>query len=339
VTEIVTGERLDAERLAWVGELYGAADPKYRDREFLQHLLLHGPAGPALHAFAIADERPVGHCAVVPLPARRGPSALRTGKLEALFVAPSHRGRRPDGEIVVQSLLTRLYALADARDVDLVHAYVTAAVGRVTGFDPLAVGERSLVAVLAPRGAPVPRRVVGIGQHGVQAAGGLIAARGRRPRVIVRRPTASDIDLADAPSPPAGRWTSLARDVWDWYCASPVIRVVELDGRDGSRALVQVARSGGEAVRLAAWRPARAGLRPALLLVDALVRLARRSGAAALRFQPWDSPAADGALVTACRLLGLVRRDDLTTLWVRTADAELRRADAVTPTPVFYLGF
>ena len=52
MTEILTVAGLDDERVRWVADLYGNADPKYRDRAFLEHLLLRNPIGPSLHAFA-----------------------------------------------------------------------------------------------------------------------------------------------------------------------------------------------------------------------------------------------------------------------------------------------
>ena len=64
-----------------------------------------------------------------------------------------------------------------------------------------------------------------------------------------------------------------------------------------------------------------------------------KSGLGSLRFQPWESPAANGDLRRACRLLGFIRRDDFTTLYVHTRDPELARADAVVTTPLLYLGF
>jgi GNAT superfamily N-acetyltransferase len=341
MAEIAVAEGLEPERLGWVADLYGRADPKYRRRELLDHLFSRGPLGAALHAFALDAGRPVGHCAVVPLPARRGSVWFRSGKLEALFVAESHRGRRSNGEVVARSLLTRLYEFADERGVELIYAYVTPRVGRVTGFAPVSVGARSLVAFLGPGSRR--RAVTGALAHVQRVARetGYAAARARgHPGGAVLRPlTKDDVDLAAAPLPTPDRWTSVAQDAWDWYRRSPVLRVLELEGRDGSRALVQMPGAAGEAVRLVGWQSASRGLGSALLLVGALGRLARHSGAAVVRFQPWPAEAGDGALARACRLVGFVPRNDFTTLWIRAADAALTRTSAVVPSPVFYLGF
>jgi len=80
-------------------------------------------------------------------------------------------------------------------------------------------------------------------------------------------------------------------------------------------------------------------VRAAARLLAAAAGVAHETHAPTLRFQPWPSEAGDGDLSRACRMLGFVRRADQTTLWVRARDPELVRADAVFPSPLFYLGF
>lgn len=338
---------LEPRRLGWIAELYGRADPKYRRPEILDHLFARGPAGPSLHAFALDGGRAVGHCAVIPQRARHGTDELRCGKLEALFVEESHRGRRAGEEPLVRALLARLYAFADERELALVHALVTPRVGRITGFTPLAgVGERTFVAVMRPRRLAVaelrsPRNALADMQaavRGVAYALARAAARGQA-EVTLRPPAAEDVDLAEGPPPPQGRWTLVAGEAWDWYRASPLLRVLQIAGPHGCRALIQVPGAAHEPLRLIGWRPVRTGLLPALLLIGAAGRVARGGGAATLRFQPWASRAGDGALGRACRQLGFVPRSDLTTLWVRCHDPELARPEAVVATPLFYLAF
>jgi hypothetical protein len=329
MVEIATFEGpLPPERLRWVADLYGRADAKFRRTDVLEHLYTQSPAGAGLHAFVLDAGRAVGHASVVPLPARLGGEPLRSGKLEALFVEKPYRVARLGGEWTIRALLARLYALADESGIAVVHAYATPRIGRVIGFDRLeGVGARSLSAVVTPRDQV--ERVLAAGQRLAQSAGG-------RERGALREATTSDADLAAAPAPPDGRWTSLAADAWDWYRASPLVRVLEL--RD-SRALVQLPGKPLEALRLVGWAPERRGLPPALALLAALGRLGRREGAGTIRFQPWASPAANGELRRACRLLGFVARPELTTLWVRSRDPALARADAVVSTPLFTLGF
>jgi hypothetical protein len=319
---------LEPERLRWVADVYGRADPKFRRTDVLEHLYTRSPAGGGLHAFALDDGRPVGHCSVVPMPARRGTAPLRSGKLEALFLEEQYRGRRPNGEPVVRELLTQLYAFADEHELDVVHAYATPRIGRIIGFDPLeGVGAPSRVAIVLAR-----RRA----ERALASAQWIARAVVRNGEPLLREARADDLDLVAADPPAAGRWTSLAEDAWDWYRSSPLVRVVELAG---SRALVQIPGKAGEPVRLIGWRPERAGLRPAAALLASLARVAEREHAGAVRFQPWESPAANGDLRRACRLLGFVTRRDVTTLWVRARDPALARADAVVSTPLFSLGF
>src|SRR5438128_6765989 len=152
MVEIVTLEGpLDASRLRWIADLYGRVDPKYAEPTFLEHLFSSAPAGPALHAFAIADERPVGHCAVVPMLAGNDVRTLLCGKVEALFVDESYRGRRAGAQPVALQMRDRLYELASEKGIELLHAYVRPEVGRILDLNPLRVGKPSLVAVARPR--------------------------------------------------------------------------------------------------------------------------------------------------------------------------------------------
>jgi hypothetical protein len=334
VTEILTVAGPSSEQVDWVASLYGQADPKYRDRAFLEHLFLRNPVGASLHAFAVDGDRPVGHCCVVPTPGRLGSATLRAGKLEALFIEESHRGRREGQQPVVATLFERLYAFVDEQGLELVHALATPEIGRVIRFTPLhGVGERSYVAAATPR--TLPTRTLATAQSLLLE----VEAAGTDSQFELRPPRQADVDLAEARSAAEGRWTVDPADAWSWHVDSPLLRVLEIVGRHGSRALVQLPGSPWEPFRLVGWRPDRPGVRSALALVRAAGRAARASGAATLRCQPWYSPAANGALERACRIAGFVRRPDLTTVWVRTGRPELARSDAVVPTPSLYLGF
>jgi hypothetical protein len=340
---VVVEGPLDDERLGWVKGLYGRADAKYLRPEVLHHLLAASPAGPALHAFAVDGERAVAHCAVVPMRGRLGTDELRCGKLEALFVDEAYRGRRAGGTPLAIVLLDRLYDFADEKGFQLLHAYVQPAVGRVTRFTPLeGVGRRSLVAVTTPGpGRSRAEALLAVGQRAVRESAYAGARAAARPPggTELRPPADADLDLVDAPAPPPGRWTVLASDAWAWHRESPLLRVLQIHGARGCRALVQLPGRPGESVRLIGWRPERAGVLPAIQLLGAAGRVARETGAATLRFQPWSAPGGDGALERACRMLGFVPRDDLTTLWVRARDPALVRREAVVPTPLFSLAF
>ena len=341
MVEVVTLEGpLEPARLRWIADLYGNADPKLRRDDVLEHLFLRSPAGAGLHAFALDGARPIGHFAVVPLQTRLGGDGLRSGKVEALWVEPDHRGRQPGGELVVGAMLERLYAYADECGFELLHGLLTPRIGSILRLRPLGnVGEPSLVAAVssdALAGRTAGRALAGA-QHALRGLAG-VAARSARD-ATVREATGEDADLASAAMPPAGRWTVLADDAWDWYRSSPLVRVLQVPGRSGSRALVQLPGVPGQALRVIGWRPARPGFRPAFALLSAAGRLAHETGAGTVRFQPWPSPAGGGALQRACRLLGFVPRNDLTSLWVRASDPALERIEAVVPTPLLYLAF
>lgn len=337
MVEVVAVEGpLEPDRLGWVADLYGAVDPKYRQREFLDNLFARGPAGPALHAFAIDDGAPVGHAAVVPTPARRGSATLRAGKVEALVVAASHRGKRGEGPPVVRLMLDALYELADARGFELLHAYALPHVGRTIRFIRLdEVAPPSLVALLKPSGTGATgaaERLLATAQGSARAVARLVGARA--PGSIVRDVAAGDAGLLETPPLLGGAWAVVADGAVDWYASSPYVRILEPG--DGSRALVQLPGSGRGALRVAAWDSPSPGIRSALVVLDAAARLARESGAATLRLQ---IARPDPSLRRAARALGFVERNDLSTLWVRTADPALATAKAVVSTPSLYLGF
>lgn len=324
---------LPRDELRWVADLYGRADPKYRRDDVLEHLFLQSPAGPGLHAFSLDAGRPVGHCSVVPMRARRGGEEILCGKLEALYLEPEYRGVQPDGSRIVRSLLDTLYAFAFGRGIVLIHAYVSPPVGRVIEFEALpGIGERTFVAWLPAAGTATITRAFAAAQRAARAAA---AAAGTVP-IVLRQARPDDVDLVEAPLPRDGRWGIAAADSWDWFSRSPLVGVCDTDG---GRALVQIPASPLDPLRLVAWRPELRGLGAAIRLLRGLARVAADTGARSIRFQPWASSAADGDLRRACRLLGFVRRDDFTTLYVRTQQPELARADAVVPTPLLYLGF
>jgi hypothetical protein len=337
VVEVVTAEGpLEEARLGWVADLYGEVDPKYRDLTYIENLFSRGPAGPALHAFATDDRVPVGHAAVVPTPARRGRGTLRAGKLEALVVEASHRGSRGEGPPVVRLMLDALYALADARGFEVIHAYVLPRVGRTIRFTRLdGVAAPSLVSLLKPTRTGAKGRaewLLATAQRSARAIAGLGGARASAR--IVRPVAAGDSGLLKTPSLQAEAWAIVADGALDWYASSPYLRILEPG--DGARALVQLPGSPRDALRVAAWESPSPGIGSALVLLDAAARLGRESDAATLRLQ--FAPL-DPSLRRAARALGFVERNDLSTLWVRTADPDLARPDAVRATPSLYLGF
>src|SRR5689334_523725 len=103
---------LDDERLEWLTRIYGPVDAKYRSLEYVRRQFVDNPFGWSAHVFAVAGGEPVGHCGVVPFKARLGGQPVTVGKLEALAVAPEHRGRRGDGGSLATDILRMLYPYA-----------------------------------------------------------------------------------------------------------------------------------------------------------------------------------------------------------------------------------
>lgn len=337
---------LDDERLGWIAALYGRVDAKYRSNTYLRHLLEANPCGWSLHAFALDGARAVGHCCVVPLPARRARRELLSGKVEAYVVEEAYRARTtgPDDTLLAVELLRRLYEFADGNGIEVLHAFATPELGilhRMLGFRRLDVGERSLVRLTEPRAAGA----IGGALYATQSALGEAIYAGARSAARVWRTPAlrplSDDDavLAEAEPGDETAWTISGTDAWPWYAGSNLLGVLEIPGRAGSRALVRTADGSAEGFRILGWRPTRPGLLPALLLLGAASRLARRQRASALRFQPWHGRSGDGSLARAARVLGFVPRADFSTLYVRSADPELARAANVRLTPFFYTTF
>ena len=341
--DVVTVEGpLEPERLRWIADLYGQADPKYRQLEFLDHLYTQSPAGPGVHAFVVDDGVAVGHCSVIPTPAMLGLDRLRCGKLEALFLEKQFRSRRIDGKPLVHAMLDRLYEFTDELGYRLLHALATPEIGRIIQFEALeGVGRPTFASLLPGAGRGARQAALGTAQGAAIGLGSSFArlAAGRLGQATLRPASAADADLVEVPSPPPKAWTPVVAETWDWYRTSPLVRVLEVPGNRGSRALVQVPAAPHEPVRLVGWRPVRPGVVPGVLLLAALRRLAQHARASSLRFQPWPSSVADGSLALACRLLGFVPRNDLTTLWVRARDPELARTESVVSSPLFYLGF
>jgi hypothetical protein len=348
---------LEDGRLTWIADLYGRADAKYRALPYLRNRFVENPFGWSLHAFALDGETPVGHCAVVPMKARMGTRAPVTGKVEALFIEEPYRGevRLADGSerMLAVALLSALYAFADESGIEVLHAYANADLGvlhRLLGCRRLSVGEATYVAVTRPiefaeRTSSLARKAAGVGLFAGQTAlressylaARLLARSWNGP--LLREGADDDAELGE--TAPAGdrRWTISGSDSWSWYLGSGLIRILTVPGPAGCRAVVLLPEGGGGALRIVSWSPRRTGLLPALLLLGAAGRLGRRVGAATLRFQPWPSQTGNGTLARACKLLGWIRREDFTTLYVRSRSRALVEGDPIALTPYFYVTF
>jgi hypothetical protein len=332
---------LDDERLGWIVDLYGPVDSKYRSLEYVRHQFVDNPFGWSAHVFAHDGMRAVGHSGAVPFRARYGADAIVAGKIEAVTVDQAYRGRREgDGGSVATDILSALYPFGLENGMDVLFGLAPEGVARVHAR----AGCR-----LIPLDAPAYTMVVDAGAWGAhersgrrrRAAAGLgqaqrilVASHGPPPPADVRAPTAADEDLAAA-ADVAGRWTIHGIDAWDWFAGSGVLKVLEVPGRNGSRALVRLVDEEGALVQIVAWLPRRPGIRPAVTLLRVAARIARQRGAPTLRFQPWKGDAPEATLGRACALLGFVRRPEAD-LVLFASDA---RYDSVHLTPFFYVTF
>jgi hypothetical protein len=327
---------LDDEKLGWLTQIYGPVDAKYRSLDYVRHQFVANPFGWSVHVFAVAAEGAVGHCGVVPFAARLGDEPATVGKLEALAVAPAHRGRRAeDGGSVATDILTTLYAFAHENELPILFGLAPPPVARIhmrAGCRQVPLDAPAYVLVSDPRsfGRTEPSRKRRAAATALSLAQSALTARARAtPQPVI----AADAELAAAETAD-GTWTVSGADAWDWYAGSGVLRALELPD---SRVLVRVDEAAETTVQIVAWRATRGGLLPAARALRAAARVARDRHAPTLRFQPWRGSGGGGELARACRLLGFVRRPEAPLL-VHTSDERFDRA-APRLTPFFYVTF
>lgn len=326
---------LDEHQLSWLAELYGPVDPNYRSLGYLRHQFVENPFGWSVHVFAIADDAAVGHCGAVPFRGRLGSEMFTVGKLEALVVAPTHRG----GTLAVEILQT-LYAFAHEHGIDVLFGFAPPRVAAVhvrAGCRLVPLDAPAWVLVSSPTAFAEPRRRLA-GRLLYLAQNAVLGATWLATRVVtgtwlppaVGPVGADDAALVRADAAP-GDWTVSGADAWDWYAGSGVLQAIEIPGRFGSRAVVRIHEGPAQIV---AWRPRRAGLAPGILLLGAAAALARSRGAPTLRFQPWRGGGGDGGLGRVCAALGWIRRNSFEVLLHSTGpEPELRL------TPFLYVTF
>jgi hypothetical protein len=340
---------LDDDRLEWVTRLYGVVDAKYASLDFARHQFVDNEFGWSVHSFALDDGVPVGHTAIVPFRARCGDRFVTAGKIEAVVVAESHRGRRTAaGKSIALEVLQTAYAGGHEHGVDVLFGLApprVAAIHARAGCRRVSVPAETWVLLSHPRLAAREwerkRRIAAIVLSAAQQA--ILGAAYVLARIAnlglgharVESPVATDVELAVAADVPAPRWTISGADAFDWYTSSGLLHAVEIGGPFGARALVLVGAP-RTSVQIVAWRPRRRGLLPAILLLGSGLRIARGLGAPMLRFQPWQGSGGDGSLATACKLLGFARRPE-TELVIH--DGEPPLGAEVELTPFFYVTF
>lgn len=342
---------LSDEQLGWITELYGPVDAKYASLDFVRYQFNGNPYGWSAHAFAIDDGTPVAHSAAVPFRARRDGAELIAGKIEAVVVGESHRGRRlPSGQSIAVATLKAMYAFAHECGVPVLFGLApprVAAVHARAGCRRLEADAPTYVLFAHPlqasRDWPLHRRIAasafGTVQNVVAAAafGGARVAARTSGRARIEAPHAEDAGLARvAATAGGGAWTVAGEDAWAWYTGNGLLRRLELGGERGYEALVLLPEHG--TLQIVAWRPRRAGsLTAAILLLGEARRLARRRDAPTLRFHSWSDSPTDALLVSACRRLGLARRQTME-LVLHADDTALLDA-GVRLTPFFYITF
>ena len=258
---------LDADRLGWVAELYGAVDPKYRGPRVPRAPLRAGP-GRASAPRVRARRRRAGRSC------RGGPDACAPWHATASRREARGTGRRrvasrqprrtaPRSSALV---LDALYALADARGFELIHAFVVPRVGRAIRFTRLdEVGPPSLVALLktvAVRGRRAQRSVrsrpPSTALRAVAGVGCALSGRVRRLRPCAPSPPTTPRLLA-TPALPDGRRGRSSRKARGTG-TRPRRTCASSSPGDGSRALVQLPGWPREPLRVAAWDSPSPGL-------------------------------------------------------------------------------
>jgi len=333
---------LTDDQVGWIVDLYGPVDAKYRSAQYVRHQFVENPFGWSVNVFAVDGGRAVGHCGVIPFRARRSSETFVAGKLEALAVDRDYRGRRDDGGSVATDILSRLYTFATENGMEVVFGLAPPAVSRIhvrAGCHLVPTNAPAYTCVidaksLAGAESSWQRQIVthglGLAQRGLLTTAGL-----KLPKSFSNeQPNSEDADLA-ATVDGDGRWTVSGADAWDWFAGSGVLRVLDLPGETGSRALVRVDDSHATTVQIVSWRPRRHALSSAFRLLAAAARVARSHRAPTLRFQPWRGGADELLLAHACTLAGFVRRPEADLLIY----PEASRLDTVRLTPFFYVTF
>jgi hypothetical protein len=332
---VLRGPLGDKETRAIV-DLYGPADRKYEDPQFARHQFAKNAYGWTLHAFASDDGRAVGHCALLPIPARAGAETVVSGKFEALAVLPEYQSSTlADGRLVGLGLLAELYERAGDEGFALLHDLAQPELGlmhRMHGARRVpvpwqtfvGVGDRRQLRALSA-GRAVAGTALAYWQRAAQRASIPLSGRAR-----VRAATPGD-EPPPPHEPQPGTWTIEAADMWEWLVGSGLLAWVEEPS--GGRALVRVPGPAAQAAELLDWRPGRRGLAGAVATITAIARLGREGRSVRIA-----NPSGDDDLRRAAHLLGLLPAREPLMLYVKSLRADID-ATNVTVTPFFFATF
>ena len=319
-----------------IADLYGPSDRKYADAGFVRHQFADNPFGWSLHAFAYDGRRAIGHCALLPLPARIGSDITAAGKFEALAVRPDHQSSTlPDGRLVGIALLAELYTQAAEAGFTVLQDLAQPELGlmhRMHGARRVPVPWQTLVGVGALKtlrtlsaGRAIAGSALACGQRGVQLLSSPVVGR-----AVVRAANAAD-EPPQRNDPAPGTWTIEAADMWEWLTGSGLLAWV--DEPSGGRSLVRLPGPSAQAAELLDWRPGERRLAGAIATIAAVARIGR--AARSIRIA---NPSDDDGLQRAARLLGFVTARDPLMLYVKSLRADFD-ATRAAPTPYFFATF
>lgn len=328
---------VDDEGTSLIVDLYGTVDRKYADPRFVRHQFTSNPLGWSLHVFALEDGRPVGHCALIPMPARVDGTAVVSGKFEAFTVHPDHQASTlSDGRLVGLAILTELYAGAADAGFAVLHDLVPPDLGLMHRLH-------------GAHRVPVPwQTLVGVGdRRALRSFGGARAAAARglarwqqslrssttpfAGRAVVREVAASDEPPPLRDGRPSCSWTIEAADMWEWLVGTRLL--VWVEERSGGRALVRLPGPAAQSAELLDWQPGRRPLAGAVATINEVARLG--TGGRSVRI---SNPRGDARLLLAAQLLGFLPAPEPLTLYVKSMGSELDATD-VTVTPYFFATF
>lgn len=317
-------------------DLYGPVDRKYEDIAFARHQFANNVYGWSLHAFAYDAGRAVGHCALLPIPARFGAETVVSGKFEALAVLPKYQSSTTaDGRLVGLALVADLYARAAEEGFAILHDLAQPELGlmhRMHGARRVSVpwstfvgvGDRRQLGALG-NGRAVAGAALAFWQRAMQLASS--AASGS---AYVREAKPSD-EPPEARALPSGAWTIEAADMWEWLVGTGLLAWVEEPS--GGRALIRAPGPAAQASELLDWRPAGRPLAGAVATINAIARIGRAGRSVRVA-----DPAGDAELRRAARLLGFLRAREPLTLYVKSLRSDIDGA-SVRVTPFFFATF
>lgn len=343
---------LEDGRLADIARLYGPYNRKYADPGFCRRLFDGTPHRGSVHAFLLADGRAVGHYAVIPMEiVARGERRL-SGKGEAFVVEADHRrgsvtvGGRP--VIAGAALQLAAFDRAAERGLEPIHMIAAgdvAVVHRMSGCRPLGARHRRSSLVLRPDqladaggSGGVLRHTLSAGQR-TASAWMRVAALPRAVRILsgdALTPGVLERISADLPAP-EGWSIAISPEALQWMKRCAELHLLTVDDSFSSWALVTGNAGDGRTLEVLGWRE-RGGMRDALSLLDAAIRLAGGLGDVLVGVSHRAAPVAEerDRLRRAAGRFLLREREPDTGMLVRTRDPWFLDASHLAFSPFFY---